>query len=265
MVSLPTRDGPGPTPGVSRRDALRLMLASTALLVSPRAFARPAGSARLNVHPARPSLSMSPGLTPLGLGTDRDAQLLVPATYSPTVPASLVVALHGAGGSARGPVNALRDQAEKRGFVVLAVESRSTTWDAIRGNYGVDVRFIEQAMQWTFQRCAIDPHRVILEGFSDGATYALGLGLANGDLFGRIVAFSPGFIPETDSAPRGKPEIFISHGFKDQILPKERTSDVIVPRLRKEGYQVHYEEFDGVHTIAPDVLEKSMKWAGLGA
>jgi predicted esterase len=222
-----------------------------------------AGSARLNVHPAKPTSNSSPGLVPLGLGTDRDGQLLVPATYSPTVPAALVVALHGAGGSARGPINALKDQAEKRGFIVLAVESRGTTWDAIRGDYGVDVEFMDQALKWTFERCAIDPHRLILEGFSDGATYALGLGLANGDLFGRIVAFSPGFVPHTDSVARGKPEIFISHGFKDQILPKERTSDVIVPRLRKDRYDVHYEEFDGTHTIAPDVLEKSMRWAGL--
>jgi predicted esterase len=174
-----------------------------------------------------------------------------------------MLALHGATGSARGPINALKEQAEKRGFLVLAVESREYTWDAIRGDYGADVAFIDQALKWTFGRCAIDPRRVIVEGFSDGATYALGLGIANGDLFSRIVAFSPGFIPDTESIPRGKPEIFISHGFKDPILPKARTSDVIVPRLRKDGYPVHYEEFDGVHTIAPEVLQKSMRWAGL--
>ena len=31
-------------------------------------------------------------------------------------------------------------------------------------------------------------------GFSDGASYALSLGAANGDLFTHIAAFSPGFM-----------------------------------------------------------------------
>jgi len=31
-------------------------------------------------------------------------------------------------------------------------------------------------------------------GFSDGASYALSVGITNGDLFTHVIAFSPGFV-----------------------------------------------------------------------
>ena len=40
----------------------------------------------------------------------------------------------------------------------------------------------------------VDRQRVCASGFSDGASYALSLGAANGDLFTHIAAFSPGFM-----------------------------------------------------------------------
>jgi len=43
---------------------------------------------------------------------------------------------------------------------------------------------------------AADPARVTLGGFSDGATYALSIGLANGDLFPQVIGCSPGFIAQ---------------------------------------------------------------------
>ncbi len=48
------------------------------------------------------------------------------------------------------------------------------------------------------------------QGFSDGASYALSLGVPNGDLFTHIVAFSPGFMRLPDQEPAGggrKPKV----------------------------------------------------------
>ncbi len=60
-----------------------------------------------------------------------------------------------------------------------------------------------------------------LAGFSDGASYALGLGLANGGLLPRIVALLAGFLPP---GPRhGKPPVFVSHGVADDVLPIVRS------------------------------------------
>src|SRR5436190_993778 len=85
---------------------------------------------------------------------------------------------------------------------------------AFGDGFGEDVAFLNRALESVFARLAVDPARVAIGGFSDGATYALSLGLANGDLFPRVVAFSPGFI--ISAPPHGRPRFFLSHGISDQ-------------------------------------------------
>lgn len=218
------------------------------------------GKARLTARPGPPTVSIGAGRVDLGLGQRRDGVLYVPPGYVTTAPAPLLVAFHGAGGSAQGPLARLGPLADARGFLLLSVDSRAATWDAIRSSFGPDVAFIDQALRFVFDRCAVDPSRIAIEGFSDGASYALGLGLPNGDLFRRIMAFSPGMIPAADDPDQGKPPIFIAHGTRDQVLDIDRTSRRLVPGLRGDGYDVRYEEFDGPHTVPPEVLDRAMDW-----
>jgi phospholipase/carboxylesterase len=131
-------------------------------------------------------------------------------------------------------------------------------WDLSLGGYGQDVRFIDDALELTFGMCSVDPTRLALGGFSDGATYALSLGITNGDLFTDLIAFSPGYLKP--ATRRGKPRIFVAHGRQDQVLAIDTTSRVIVPKLRKEGYDVHYEEFDGRHTVTVDEVGRAVRW-----
>jgi phospholipase/carboxylesterase len=97
-----------------------------------------------------------------------------------------------------------------------------------------------------------------MAGFSDGATCSLSLGLANGDLFSAVLGFSPGFV--VDLPHIGKPPVFISHGTQDNILPIDECSRRIVPKLEAEGYKVTYREFDGKHTLPPEVAAEAMRW-----
>ena len=143
--------------------------------------------------------------------------------------------------------------------MILAPDSRSRqTWDALLGGFGPDLRFLETALRYTFDHCLIDSARLAVGGFSDGASYALGLGLGNGGLFGRIVAFSPGFIPQVTM--RGKTRVFISHGTRDQILDIDQTSRRIVPGLKARGYDVTYREFDGPHRVPPQIAHDAFEW-----
>ena len=216
-------------------------------------------SGRLTARPGTPTGSVTPGEQPLSLGNDgRDGLLYVPASYAATTPAPLVLMLHGATGSARGALRPFRDLADDAGLVLLAPESRGTTWDAIRGDYGVDIAFIDRALAQVFQRVAIDPARLTIEGFSDGATYALGVGLTNGDLFQHVVAFSPGFVLPIDAHAR--PHVFISHGTRDQILPIDQCSRRIVPQLQRAKYDVQYQEFDGPHAVPPEIAKGAINW-----
>lgn len=219
------------------------------------------GSARLIARPGVPTMSITPGTWPLGLGpTTYDGFLLVPQSYVAGTPTPLVLALHGAGSRASGPINLLGTYAESRGFIVLSVDSVGLTWDAITFKYLSDVQFIDRALAHAFARCSVDPARVVVEGFSDGASYGLGLGLANGDLFTRVVAFSPGFIPAFDSPIVGKPEIFCSHGLQDPILSIESASRRIVADLRSNGYVVDYHEFIGGHEVPGTMASLAADW-----
>src|SRR5262249_14423201 len=122
-----------------------------------------------------------------------------------------------------------------------------------------DVTFIDRALARVFETINVDPARLAIGGFSDGATYGLSLGVINGDLFPRVVAFSPGFLVDGGGS-HGRPEFFVSHGRSDQILPIEQTSLLIVPELRKRGYEVSFHEFDGRHEVPPAIAVEAMKW-----
>lgn len=195
---------------------------------------------------------------PLGLGTERDGVVQMPSE-KPAEPMPLLVFLHGATQSGAAMLRRIGAAADEAGFVVLAPDSRDRTWDAITGPFGDDVAFISRAVDHVFANAAIDPARVVIGGFSDGASYALSLGLANGDLATRIVACSPGFV--VPAAVNGHPRFFISHGTSDPVLPIDECSRVIVPRLRSMGYDVTFREFDGRHEIPPEVGREAMQWA----
>ena len=245
---------------ISRRQLLGL--ASTAALSSAcSAWAQrsPSTDGRLSVSVKPPTQTTTPGSHELGLGSGgRDGLLIVPAGYRPESPTPLAVMLHGAGGSAR-RVTGLFTVADELGVILLSPESRGGTWDGIRDRYGPDIDFLNRSLASAFDRCNVDRRRLAIGGFSDGASYGLSVGLANGDLFTHILACSPGFIiPAT--ATRGRPRVFISHGKADRILPIDSTSRRIVPGLEQGGYAVKYREFDGPHAVPPEIAREAFTW-----
>jgi phospholipase/carboxylesterase len=207
---------------------------------------------------ARPAAGLIGEAQPLGLLSLRlgapvrgDHLLYAPTGYKAGRPAPVVVLLHGAGGDAHATLGLLRGLADTTGIILLAPTSREYTWDVIVGRYGPDVEAIDHALEETFSRYAVDSARLAIGGFSDGASYALSLGINNGDLFTDVLAFSPGFMAPSMSV--GTPRFFVSHGRRDSVLPIERCSRRIVPRLKLAGYEVTYREFDGGHTVPSEI------------
>src|SRR5258707_8891569 len=153
-----------------------------------------ASAVRLRSRPAQAAGGVAkPGVTPLNLRRERDALLYVPVS-SPD-PAPLMLYLHGATGNEQQGIRRLSAFADEFGFLLLSPASQEGTWDAIRSGYGPDVRFIDQALGKAFALRRVNPRKIAVCGFSDGASYALGLGMFNGDLFRAVMAFSPGFVP----------------------------------------------------------------------
>lgn len=214
--------------------------------------------ATLKTRPSSPTTTITAGMHALGLDPVRDGFIYVPPSYSPAVPAPLLILLHGANRSSADWETAAPLLADDKGIIILAPDSASRTWDRISGSFGPDVAFIDAALAVVFSKCNIDPGVIAIGGFSDGASYALSLGLPNGDMFGEIIAFSPGF--SAHPGRRGMPRVFVSHGVNDPVLPIDLTSRKIVPALRALGYSVEYQEFDGEHVVPLAVGQAAMEW-----
>ncbi|WP_286277338.1 alpha/beta hydrolase [Naasia aerilata] len=192
-------------------------------------------------------------------GSQGEHLLLVP-TGLPDAPVPLVVFFHGSGADPVRSLPVLEAEAQRLQFLLLVPKSFHYTWDVILGGFGPDVTALDTLLRRIFEHFPVDPDRVALAGFSDGASYALTLGLLNGSLFPRILAYSPGFV--VPGQPDGSPRIFVSHGTADPVLPIDRCSRRIVPELRSLGYEVDYREFDGGHEVPRNLLTASLSFLG---
>jgi phospholipase/carboxylesterase len=198
-----------------------------------------------------------PGDAPLGLEPLRDGVLYVPDNAEPGGP--VMVLFHGAGGTGRRELRAVVAAADRYGVVVVAPDSRAVTWDVIvLGGFAGDVAFVDRALDEAVSRCGADFTRMAASGISDGASYALSLGLANGDFFEVVLAFSPGFVHPAQHV--GMPRVFISHGVSDPVLPIDVCGRPIAAGLRSAGYDVTFREFDGGHTVPPVVADEAVRW-----
>ena len=222
---------------------------------------------RIQARVVTPTVETEPGEYPLGLGGPllinrtvswRDGILYIPriSRYRSSMP--LLVWLHGGGGSAS-DIQHIFPLAEELGVVILTIDARHNTWDGIDSPFGPDVRFIDAALQHTFESIAIDPRRVGLGGLSDGASYALALGRANGDFFTHLIAVAPGRL-DPPAPATGQPGIFVAHGTRDNVYNVVGSRRFIVPRLKSAGYDVTYYEFDGPHWVPAPVARKALEW-----
>lgn len=208
----------------------------------------------LTARPREIGATLAPGTSDLPLGNGR-----VGVLYVPVGPVrGLVVALHGAGGEARSALRLLRADADRCGLVVLAPASSGSTWAVLHRRRDVDTPAVDAALAEVLAAYPFDPATVSVAGFSDGASYAISLGLANGDLLRRVVAFSPGF--QVAGRRQGRPGFFVTHGVGDTVLPISRTSRRLVPALRSEGYEVIYTEFQGGHVVPAESAAAATDW-----
>jgi phospholipase/carboxylesterase len=241
--------------GVTAGGALASLAFGEACLVATKTSE---ADSRLTARPAKDvKTTLKSG--PIGMARgDRDGLIQMPSASPADGTLPLLLFLHGATQSGAGMVRRIGPAADQAGIVLVAPDSADTTWDAIRDGFGADVAHLNRVLEYVFARVAVDPERITIGGFSDGASYALSLGIANGDLFPRVAAFSPGFV--ISAAPHGRPRFFVSHGRSDQILPIDQCSRVIVPRLQAQGYNVTFREFDGRHEMPPDVAAEGLRW-----
>ena len=230
---------------------------STTYAVAPENRPRLVSRPNPYIHP-----SLTAGLHRLTWNNTRIIAYVPPSAYARTS-MPVVLLLHGSARDAEQLVEAQRAAADRDGVVILAPYAALDSWDAIYTTFGPDVEGIDRALAWLFDRLPVNPSKVAITGFSDGATYSLAIGRANGDLFSHVIAYSPGFV--LDVVPVGNPQIAISHGTYDEELPYSNTRDRIVPKLREDGYEVDFRTFEGPHWIFQELAEEVFDELGGGS
>ena len=212
---------------------------------------------RLAFLPRLPSKEpLPPGRHALGLFETRDALIRVPEHIDPRLPTPLVVLFHGGGGYAEKILPMLEEHAQKRGFLLLVPQSLHPTWDLVIVGNGPDRERLDRALAEVADRFLIDPRHLAFAGHSDGGSYALSLGLTNGDRVSHLIVSSAGFMSVQVQA--GAPKIFLSHGTRDEQIPIARSARRHARLLREAGYDLTYVEYDGPHAYNPDVVAQAV-------
>lgn len=199
------------------------------------------------------------GQTALGLSDDgRDGVLYVPKSYKAGTPMPLVMMLHGFGGWGDGQ-RGMFALAEELGVIVIAPESRDITWGKEIPGFDADVRYLGAAYRHVTSILDIDGEHVALGGQSDGAGYALTMGLAYGDVWNHLVILAGGGLIEP-LRRKGKPRIFIAQGVKDTTMPPDVSGRKNAAQLKKEDYDVTYREHEAGHRTPPEITREALMW-----
>ena len=200
---------------------------------------------------------LPPGRHALPFDEGREAVLVVPEGLAHGAPVPLLVLFHGAGGEANRVLPHFVPHARARGFLLLAPQAMFPTWDIVIGGHGPDLQRLEQALAMVAAHFQLDPTRLAFAGFSDGGSYALSVGVTNGDVASHVIALSAGFMNTFSQA--GKPKVFLAHGRSDSQLPIETCAHPHARRLLESGHDLTLQPFDGDHVIVPWVVGRAIE------
>jgi phospholipase/carboxylesterase len=199
-----------------------------------------------------------------GGGSRGGFSLYVPETWEASAPpAPLVVALHGGSGHGRDFLWAWLREARSRGVLVLSPTAVDRTW-SIMGGEDVDAPRLRAAVEDVAARYHVDRARVLLTGMSDGATYALLGGLAEGAPFTHLApacgVLHPFLLARGDiQNARGRP-IYLVHGALDWMFPVQ-TARMSRDALQMAGAEVVYREIEDLsHTYPRDENPRILDW-----
>lgn len=199
---------------------------------------------------------LPPGRHALQFAEGREAVLVVPEGLDLTQAVPLLVMFHGAGGEANRVLPHLVPWARERRFLLLAPQSMYPTWDIVIGGHGPDIERLDIALAQVASHFQLDATHLAFAGFSDGASYALSVGVSNGDVASHVIALSGGFM--NTFTQTGTPRVFIAHGRSDSQLPLETSARPHAMRVLEAGLELTLLPFDGDHVIVPWVVERAV-------
>ncbi len=188
--------------------------------------------------------------------------LLTPDEIDPERNYALVTVLHGAGRQDEGLAKVYRDEPQKRDAFFFIPRSTGPTWDLITGQERPDLDFLAFACDLIYRRYPIDPGRQALFGYSDGASYALSVGLSNPGIFRAIMGWAAGFcVLDAEAPEEPKPWVLLEYGTHDQVFPFERIALPMRKQLEGRGYPLEFRvDEGGKHWPPTDFQHEALDW-----
>lgn len=182
----------------------------------------------------------------------------------------LVVALHGVGENPQHFATIFAPWTRASGFALLAIggsEARSLKGDAFAWTYPRDVERVHAIVGDILAHQPIDPARVYLLGFSQGAVMSYPVAFRDPMRFAGVIAMSGAMMPETiDAAGMAAAAthlpILAFHGEQDGnvLIALDRATQ---DRLRAAHFTTTLTAFTGGHQFPPDTavqLTQAIRW-----
>ena len=219
---------------------------------------------RVKHKPTEPTDEPSPtGFVWVERGPSR-AYLLTPDEIDPERSYPLLTVLHGAGRQDEQLAKGLRDEPERRQALFLIPRSLHPTWDLIVGAGRPDLDFLEYAYDLIYRRYPVDRTRQALLGYSDGASYALSVGLSNPCIFSAVMGWAAGFklVDEAAIAPDDpKPRVLLEYGSHDPLFPFEQIALPMKADLEARGYDLEFRvDSGGKHWPSSEFQSEALDW-----
>lgn len=208
------------------------------------------------------------GFVRVELGEHRGV-LLTPSEIDPGREYPLVTVLHGAGRQDEMLVKACRNEPEARQMLFFVPRSLAPTWDLIAGDERPDLDFLGWAWDLIYRRYPVDAGRQALLGYSDGASYALSVGLSNPHLFRAVMGWAAGFLAldarrhagAEGAADARRPAVLLEYGTHDELFPYERVALPMRDQLVRMGYRVEFRtDQGGRHWPSGDFQPDALDW-----
>jgi phospholipase/carboxylesterase len=214
-------------------------------------------------HPEPGLASATGGLLTISNGRTQGF-LVLPEALDAERSYPLITVLHGAGRQDELLVRVYRDEPARRQALFFIPRSTAPTWDLLLGEDRPDLDFLEHAYAEIYRRVAVDPARQALIGYSDGASYALAIGLSNPRVFCAIMGWAAGFVvfdPNRIRPGDPRPRILLEHGTHDPVFPFEQVALRNCAILRRLGYEVELRvDEGGVHWPSRAFQPTALDW-----
>ena len=201
-------------------------------------------------------------------------ELIAPRARADAYPT--LVLLHGRGDSAAG-ILPLAYEFERDDLLVISVQAPLELGGVMAGGYEwyrlqqprslneatlrTSLDALAEFLETVKAHYPVDPERVVLLGFSQGAVMSLGTQALRPASVAGVIALS-GYFPievEPDAGNLVGRQAFVAHGTQDDIIPVEagrRTRDL----LERHGVDLTYREYPMAHNVSAEEMAEARAW-----